>query len=171
MRAEAVKCVRRVAVPGQGRVKGVAAVRVAGVDGRLAAKGVILRAGLAAAPLAAGVQANLANHIDVDPGPAQGDGVVAVVKRAGVKLAGPGQNFRGSVVVCQHKHLPGGDNAAQGDGCAGGGAAVKKELNIVTAGGQIHISLGAVENFQRLAVAGAFNVFREKQLGGRGQGP
>ena len=88
VRSEPVERVRGEAVPLGGRVEGVGAVRIAGLDARLAAERVVGGAREARAPLRARVDADLADHVEDRRALAQDDGVVAVEPARAVRLVG-----------------------------------------------------------------------------------
>ncbi len=136
-----------------GRVEGVCPVGVAGLDGGLAAKGVVHGARGARPPRRARVEPDLPEHVDdgaTGAALAQHDGVVAVpVGDGGADQVRHGQDRRVCAGVCRDEHLARGQGARQRDRLADRRRPVAVQLQPVPAGGEVDGRAGAVVDLDR----------------------
>ncbi len=158
MHPEIRKRVHREAVPLQGGVERVRAVCVARADTGLAPQGVVRRARQTCAPFRAGVEADLADHINDRGAFAQHDCIVAVEPTGTVGLIGLCKNGRTGGRLGDDVHVAVGDRPREVDGQASGGTAIEEHLDIVAASRQVDGNAGAVVDFQCFVVAGPLDI-------------
>src|SRR5439155_5269735 len=125
------------------------------------------------APLGAGVDADLADHVEDLAGraaPAQDHRVVAVVEARRRGLVGLGQDRGRRRGRREDEDVAVRDGSGEVHGGTGGGGSVEVELHDVAVRGQVDGCAGAVVQLQRLVVRGAFDVLGYEQVGRRGGG-
>jgi hypothetical protein len=166
VRAQAVEGVGGEAVPLDGGIEGVGAVAVARGHRALAPQGVVGGRGEPAAPLGAGVGADLADDVDPRAALDQRHRVVAVEPAGAVRLIGLRQDGGVRRGLGEDEDVAGLDGAGEADGQAGAGVAVEEHLHLVGAG-QGDRRGTRVEDLEGLVVRAALDVLGEEELAWR----
>ena len=165
MAAQAVKRVLGMGRPLQRRVKSIIEQRIAAAHCGQATQGGIGRADPVVAPGAARVLADAAEGIDGCAGLEQHDGIVAIDREGTRGKVSLSKNGGVGAGMCKHEHVAGGDGAAEVEfsrRIEQVGVAIVEGLHHIL--GQVHGGRSRVEDFQRLVVAAAFNVFGKIQF-------
>jgi len=159
VRAQPAERIGRETGPFDGWIKGIAAIRVTRTNVGIAGQGIVGRAGQTAAPLAAGVEPDLSDHIQDGCAFAQHNRIVAVVPAGGAGLIGLGQDHRVGRGRRNHVNIAIGHRTGQVNGQASSGSAIEIHLDVITTGSQVNGSAGAIIDFEGFVVAGTFNIF------------
>ncbi len=163
--AQPVEGIRRVAVPLDGRIEHVVAIRVPRGDGGLATQRVVGRAGEAGTPFGARVEADLADGVHDRAVVDEKHGVIAVEPAGGrVGLVRLRQDRGVGRCLRDHKYIPRRDGAGQRNAVAHRHVPVEMHLDGIAAGGQIDRVVGRVVDLERLVEARALHVLAEEEL-------
>jgi hypothetical protein len=139
-------------------------------DDGLAAQGVVGRGDEAASPLAARVEADLADHIEDRAPLAEDHGVIAIEPAGGTELVGDVADRRDGRALGQDEDVARGHGAGQVDRQAGRSAAIEIHLNAVTSEAEIDGRASTVVDLDRLVVRAPLDEFGDEQLRGLRRG-